>query len=76
MPDKPKLTITVAADGLLRLDDIAKLAGCTRRQVTEWASDRQPFKRRLRVLRLSQTMVRVRPADWLRFQEANASFNT
>jgi hypothetical protein len=72
MPDlTPKLTVTVAADGLLKLEDIAKLAGCSRRTVTVWASDRQPFARRLKVMRFGHSTVRVRPADWLKFQEAN-----
>jgi len=56
---------------LLKLDDIAKLVGTTRQTVSMWASDKQPFARRLKVLRLGHSMVRVRPADWLKFQEAN-----
>ena len=69
MPDQPN-----SHGGWLKLEDIAKLAGCSRRKVTEWASDRQPFARRLRVVRLGHSFVRVRPADWLKFQEANANF--
>ena len=57
--------------GLLTLRDIARITGVCRQTVSEWASGRRPFHRRLRVLRLGHRTVLVRPADWAKFQEAN-----
>ena len=51
--------------------DIAEVAGVSRRTVTEWCSQRMPIGRRLRVVRITRKTVRVRPADWAKFQESN-----
>ena len=59
-------------DNLLKLSDVAKVSGVSRRTVTEWASDRTPFARRLRVVRINRQTVRVRPSDWLKFQSVNS----
>jgi len=63
--------MAIPMEGMLTLNDIAKIANCSRKTVGRWMSVNQPFARRLKVLRLGYNTLRVRPADWLKFQEAN-----
>lgn len=54
---------------LLTFDQIAAMAGVSKRTVSEWCSSRRHISRRLRVIRISRKTVRVRNADWMKFQE-------
>ena len=57
-------------DNFLTLEQIAEIAGVSRRTVSDWCSTKKRhISRRLRVVRFGHKTVRVRPADWEKFKE-------
>jgi excisionase family DNA binding protein len=56
--------------GFLTLDQIAEMAGVSRRTVSDWCStNKRPIATRLRVIRFGHKTVRIRKADWEKFKE-------
>jgi DNA-binding transcriptional regulator YiaG len=57
-------------EGFLTLEQIATMAGVSRRTVSDWCSQKKrPMATRLKVIRFGHKTVRVRPADWEKFKE-------
>jgi hypothetical protein len=70
---QPRLNSKEHLNTNLKFSKIAELGGVSCRTVTEWASVRRPYHKRLKVIRLGHRTVFVRPEDWEKFQQANSN---